>query len=479
MVGQFTIRLATILLTLAVSGLYGQTTEPPPAAGQEPPQGDSQRSEPAPAVSTPIIGRSLDSEAQDIPIEGHVVPLPAIVGGFAPTLAFTPSATASNFLSGGINVGASYDDNALIAPQDTISNWSYSFFPNISIQQTRSRIRWDLNYGAGFTFNQESQNQGSHDLNFSLLYRLSPHVNLIVGDQFTSTSGGFNQLGSNTTPQPGPSGGENSSVVLPLSSQIGNSTSAQLGYQFTASDAVGVSGGYYFTNYSDAPVGTTLYDTRSAQASGFYTHRITERNWAGVSYRLQRLSFTDGSGKTLVHSILFFDTFTLPGRISVSLFAGPEYTDIVSQLVGLSDPTSSQKWSLAAGASLNWTGQRTSYVVDFVRRTNDGGGFQGATQMLSFSGGARHQLTRFWTVSAGGSYGKNDSLTIATGLPSSIKSASIHAGVDRKLGRSVNLQASYFHEFQSGQDLNFPGDTAQRNRVLVSVSYSFSRPLGR
>ena len=139
------------------------------------------------------------------------------------------------------------------------------------------------------------------------------------------------------------------SAILPISNQLNNSTSAQLGYQFSANDAVGVSGTYFLANYRDVPVGTQLFDTRSAQVAGFYTHRVTARNWAGVSYRFQRLTFTEDSGETLIHSILLFDTITLPGKISVSFFAGPESVEVTSPLVGASVEFSGRQTMVGCG----------------------------------------------------------------------------------------------------------------------------------
>ena len=474
----YTTRLLAACLLLAASLGAQQTPEETVPAPQETPK----RTEPASPVSAPVLTTSQEPDASDIPIEQRVVPVPAIIGGFAPTLAFSSAADRANLLRIGFNVGGSYDDNALITPTNAISNWSYSIFPNISIQQTRSRLRWDLTYAGGVTVNEEfsANNQGSHDLNLNLLYRLSPHVNLILSDHFTITSGIFDQLGSNATPTPGASGAASGSAVLPISNQLNNSTSAQLGYQFSANDAVGVSGTYFLANYRDVPVGTQLFDTRSAQVAGFYTHRVTPRNWAGISYRFARLTFTEDSGETLINSILLFDTITLPGKISVSFFAGPESVDVTSPLVGtsVSSPEGKQ-WSVAAGASFNWTGQRTSLFGDFTRRTNDGGGLQGPTQSISFNGGVREKLGRFWTLSGTGSFGKNDSLTEGPTIPDSIQFTSLSASVERKIRESIALLAGYSHEIQKGQDFLLPDENAHRNRVWFSISYSFARPLGR
>jgi len=48
-----------------------------------------------------------------------------------------------------------------------------SRFPQLSIEQTSSRLRWKLAYAGGLTINQRltNQDQGSHNLNFDSQYR--------------------------------------------------------------------------------------------------------------------------------------------------------------------------------------------------------------------------------------------------------------------------------------------------------------------
>ena len=53
------------------------------------------------------------------------------------------------------------------------------------------------------------------------------------------------------------------------------------------------------------------------------------------------------------------------------------------------------------------------------------------------------------------------------------------AGAERAIRESVILRAGYSHEIQKGQDLLLPDDNAYRNRVWFSISYNFTRPLGR
>jgi len=60
---------------LAVT-LNAQESEPSATAPQE----NTQRSEPAPAVSAPVLSTPTEPEVEDVPIEQHIVPIPEIIG---------------------------------------------------------------------------------------------------------------------------------------------------------------------------------------------------------------------------------------------------------------------------------------------------------------------------------------------------------------------------------------------------------------
>src|SRR5262249_33955815 len=153
---------------------------------------------------------------------GGLPQIPTILGGQIPSLAVGSEQERSNYLRGGINVGATYDDNATLVSTGAVSNETYSVFPNIAIEQTFSRVRWSLGYAAGLTVNQRlsESNQGSHSLDFDSEFRLSPHVNLRVNENFALTTGLFDS--SNPS-----AGGPNATVLAPLSKQRSSSTTAE------------------------------------------------------------------------------------------------------------------------------------------------------------------------------------------------------------------------------------------------------------
>ena len=68
--------------------------------------------------------------------------IPALLGGTGISSAFLPELERSNYLRGGVNVGAVYDDNPLLASTGQVSNTSESIFPNIKIEESSSRMRW-------------------------------------------------------------------------------------------------------------------------------------------------------------------------------------------------------------------------------------------------------------------------------------------------------------------------------------------------
>src|SRR5579862_4221949 len=136
------------------------------------------------------------------------------LNGVQMPLAFSSDSERSNFLSGEIQLGSGYNDNALVTPTDHLGNVSVLVVPRIEIRQNRERWSLDLAYAPGITINQNlgNQNQFAHNLGFSANYRVSQHVNLQVRDNFAKTNNLFAGLFGNTA-GPGPLQQSNSSVI--------------------------------------------------------------------------------------------------------------------------------------------------------------------------------------------------------------------------------------------------------------------------
>jgi len=434
------------------------------------------RATPPPALSG-IMG--VDTQVEEEDTSSNLPRIPTILGGQGPSLGFRAEQERSNYLRGGINVGVSYDDNTLLTSSGAISNTSYTVFPDIVIDQTFSRMSWNLGYAAGITVNQRlsNQNQGSHDLAFDSQFRLSPHVSLRVAENFLLTTGFFDSGNSNL----GGNGGPNANLITPLSKERYSLTTVEADYHFALNDVAGVSGSFHDLHYSDVPAGATLTDTRTARAAAFWFHGFG-RNWIGASYRFQHLTFDLGNGVTDAHSFFVVDTITLPARFSVAGFAGPEYSDNRGLVAGGDAASHFTDWSPAYGAEGSWQRDHTSAAIGFSRRLNDGAGVLGVVRQQSVYGNLRQELFPGWALGVSVSYGNNKAMTVPVqGSASSIDTASVGASLERNLGKNLGLHIGYSHDFQDQTgtlDPNFLGG-AHRNRFFVTLGYQWARPLGR
>ena len=456
-----------------------------PAKGQNPPTQNTNdrtgvtRSAPSGAVSG-IMGTDAQSEGEsreDLPA------IPSMLGGPGSSLALLSEMERSNYLRAGVNVGAAYDDNALLAPSDKLGNMTYSVFPSIALDQSTSRMRWTLRYGSGLTVNQRlsKQNHGSHDLHFDSEFRLSPHVNFRAAEDFSLIAGMFG-----TSADPGSqSGGMNGTLIAPLANRRSSQTVVETNYHFARKDVIGASGSFYDLHYSDVSTGSErLADTQVAAGSGFWFHQMFRGDWAGVGYRFQRMTYGP-IGETRVHSFTLVNTLTLSKGLTLYAYIGPEYSDnygIAATGPDAGQVASFSDWSTAGGVELGWQNQRTSLNAGYSKQVSNGSGILGAVRLENIHAGFRRELLAGWAAGVTATYGDNEALTLASATgATSIKSTLVGFSVERNIGRSFGLQFGYFHDIQTRYESSTPSTNhdANRNRYSVTLSYQWAKPLGR
>jgi len=457
------------------------------SAGQNPPpqnqpaqdsSADSTRTAPVAALSA-IAGMQGEGDAEDT--NNDLPNIPAMLGGAGISSAFISELERSNYLRGGVNVGAVYDSNPLLLSSGTESNTSESIFPNIRIEESSSRMRWTLGYAGGLTVNQKitNQNQGSQNLNFDSQYRLSPHVNLRVAETFSMTTGFFD-AGNGAEVVAG-SGGSNASLIAPLSTQRASMTTVETNYHFALNDLIGASGSFYDLHFTNVPAGTQLTDSQTATGSAFWLHRIFRGDWAGASYHFDRIVFNPGSGESRVHSFYAVDTLNLSNRFTLTGFVGPQYLENQGFAPGALQVTQSNNWSVAGGIEGGWANQRTSVSAGFSRNISDGGGVLGAVRLQTVHGTFRRELVPGWAAALTASHGTNQSLIVPyLSSASSINLTSAGISLERNVGKSIGLRMGYTHDFQ--EQFGVPGSAktldAIRNRFFVTLSYQWAKPLG-
>lgn len=401
---------------------------------------------------------------------------PAPLSGEGYTMAFSSETPRTNFLRGGLNLSTAYDDNVVPSSGRAVSDVAYSIWPSLALEQSRSRLRWDLSYSPGYTVHQrlDAINGLDHSLALGLEYRLSPHVTMKLGNSFQKTRDLLNfsqQTGE--TPTPGGLNGPNDSIVPPATAMISNFSNAEITYQFGPNAMVGARGtlsGLWFPDRSQIP---GLYDSIGQSATGFYAHRLSGKHYIGATYGFQRL-LSLGQSETRTQSTLLFYTLYLPPSWALSVFAGPEHSDT---RFGTLLPHS--RWTPAAGGTLSWHGEHASFGSNFEHRINDGGGLAGAVLSNRAEVSARWQMTGALTAGLGAGYSTNSVLDSQE--PSGVKghSWSTTASLQHPMGERLALQMGYTHLHQSYGSIAAIAQAPERNYVWMSIAYQFVRPLGR
>jgi hypothetical protein len=222
---------------------------------------------------------------------------------------------------------------------------------------------------------------------------------------------------------------------------------------------------------SEAP---GLSNSHEKGAEAFYSQRISRRHYLGTRYQFQRLLATPIDALTETHSVIAFYTIYLQPTMSVSLFAGPQYSD--SHGGGF---VQTKNWSPSYGGSFGWQAQRLSFALSAERAVSAGGGLQGAVRSENASASVRGQLTKTWAASLGGYYGNNILLSQQPGAINGGHSLAGTVTLNRQLGQSLRLELGYTRLHQTYQNLSTLSASPNANRVWLSLSYQMTRPIGR
>jgi hypothetical protein len=435
-------------------------------------QSDKAPADPAPAA----VGPQYSSDPMLTP--------PPVSGQAFPT-AFS-SEERSNYLRGGAAFTAAYTDNAVGSLNGTpVSDVSYSVAPFVTIDETTPRMHALVTYAPGFTFYQRTTglNEADENASINLAYRLSPHVTISGRDGFQKSSNVFNQpdLASAIAVSGGAQEG-NFSVIAPISDRLSNTGNVGITAQFAANGMVGASGTFVNLHYPDQAQVPGLFDSSSQAGTAFYSQRISQIHYVGVSYQYQRLlSYpTEGQNETQTQAVLFFYTLYPASRFSISVFGGPQYADVGPQYFASAIPSASaHSWNPAAGGSLNWQGRLTALAFSYAHVIANGGGLIGAVKMDSANASLHQQLTRRLSATVGGGYAQNDVLTATPLFSENGHTVSGTAILQQMFRQHWNLQLGYTRLHEDYGTVAVLAQTPNTNREFISISYQFARPLGR
>jgi len=474
----FVLRSGLIIVGLSLlSGMaWAQAqTENPPAQSPVPAMVGVDNTS-TPAEESYNADTSGDRMATPPPVSGQTYPI--ALG----------SEERSNYLRAGLSFTTAYTDNALagLAPHP-ISDISYSIAPVIALDETTSRMHAVLSYAPGYTFYQKTSELNAQDQNASIQfqYRLSPHVTFNATDGFHKSSNILNQVPDQSSGVV--SGGvqqPNFSVVSPIANHLNNSGNIGLSWQYSLNDMIGGNGTFSNLHYLDQAQVPGLFDSSTQGGEAFYSHRVANGQYIGVTYSYQRLLAypTEGLNETQTHAGIFFYTFApTSSRFSISLFGGPQHADTIQPADAvLKLPASEFKsWVADTGGSLGWQTPTTALALSYNHMISSGSGLIGAVKLDAGTLSARQQLTRTLTASVTGSYTQNN--VIGNPLFGAYSGHTISGTISLQqvIGQHLSAQLGYTRLHQSYSNIAALSANPDTNREFITISYQFSRPLGR
>ena len=129
---------------------------------------------------------------------------------------------------------------------------------------------------------------------------------------------------------------------------------------------------------------------------------------------------------------------------------------------------------------MGWQGRLSSLAISYAHLISNGGGLIGAVKTDNVSASIRQQLRRTLSATAAGGYAENDLLAAAPAvINGNGHTVSGTASLQQLFGPAPQC-ATGIHATSPGlQPVAVLATTPDTNREFVSISYQFSRPLGR
>lgn len=417
--------------------------------------------------------------------------IPGPVSGISPALAVAGEVTPSNVIMGSLGFTMFYDDNYLNNNADPFYDFLYIITPSIGFQQTRPRLQWSANYSGGVSVDQRLDNRNivNHAATGNFAVALSQHVVLQLRETYAISSDPFFQAGQSTfVPAPSGPGTINPFVAVPPATSTSNISTADLSWQISPHNIVGVSGSYSTRNYNDVVTASgpvpQLIDTESRTGRAYFAHQVSRRQSVGVEFDVQDLRFS-GLGRTISYGAFAFTEVVLRPGMKLSVYAGPQHSHVHDTLVlslfgfPVIIPVLRDQWSPTVGGTFTWEGQRTALRLGAQSTVTDGGGLQGAVHSYSGTAEILRHLTPRWVLTAEGAYFYGRGIVEGpTGPLSNLRTVYGGAGIERKLTPNLSLRLRYQRLYQTQSGALVSQFVADHNRVEFGILYTFTHPWG-
>ena len=273
-------------------------------------------------------------------------------------------------------------------------------------------------------------------------------------------------------------------MIAPIADQLNNSGNVGINYQFAVNGMVGASGTFSNLHYPNQAEVPGLFDSSSQGASVFYSLRVSKMHYIGATYQYQRLvSYptlgaerdTDSCGVPLLHALRHRRVVRSPfseGR-NIRIQCSHRLVPLTIQL------PEARAWTPAAGGSMSWQGRLTNVAISYSHIISGGGGLIGAVKMDSATASIRQQITRRLERFDSRHVRAERCSRFRTRRATNGHTVSGTASLQQEFGQHINVQLGYTRLHQDYSGVAVLAATPNTNREFVSISYQFSRPLGR
>lgn len=439
----------------------------------------------------PVLAQNSQDENEiepDNPLQQVRMMVPPPVSGLAyATLVGTEQ--RSNYLRAGATFSGGYVRNLEPGSSADVNEATYLVQPTLSFDRTATRLHSNLTYNPSFTWFQAPTAVRTTDQSLSgdLQWRIAKYVSFRAGENFLKASSAYGQALPSYQPSVGGSTQFASPEIVSLyEPQISNQSTVGITWQYGRNDMVAGSGWVNIVNFTNPAEAGGFYNTNTRGGSGSWTHRLGEQQYIGALYQYawtqaDPVSATEtGSSQAQVDNTFGFYTVYLTARTSLSLQGGGQYATLIEH------PTypDYRGWKPGGNVSLGWQGDHTNLAVSFSRLVTSGGGLLDAFTTNSVDGSARWRITPTWTIDLGGHY-SNISNLLSNTWPGAIgqgHTASGNVSLEHQVIPGMLLSCSYvrLHQNWSYTANPAPGSSnPDSDRVLVSLTYLLSRPIGQ
>lgn len=439
----------------------------------------------------PVLAQNSQDENEiepENPLQQVRMMVPPPVSGLA-YATLVGAEQRSNYLRAGATFSGGYVRNVEPGTGADVNEATYLVEPTLSFDRTAIRLHSTLTYNPSFTWFQAPTAVRTTDqsLGADLQWRIAKYVSLRAGENFLKSTTAYGQALPSYQPSVGGSTQFASPDIVSLyEPHISNQSTAGMTWQYGRNDMVAASGWVDIMNFTNSTEAGGFYNTNTYGGSGSWTHRLGEQQYMGALYQYawtqaDPVSATEtGSSQAQVDNAFGFYTVYLTARTSLSLQGGGQYATLIESPIY----PDYRGWKPAGNASLGWQGDHTNLTASFGRMVTSGGGLLDAFTTNSVDASARWRMTPSWTINLGGHY-SNISNLVSNTFPGAIRqghTASGEVSLEHQFIPGMLLSCSYarLHQkwsYSVGPSLN--NNNPDSDRVLVSLTYSLSRPLGQ